>query len=87
METIAAKIKFDIYHWPHEGREITTIDNPLQTLEKAMELIKQGVFIREIVATVEISNCIFKKTFHTLSYFSTQQRFKNFKRAFNLYFC
>ncbi|MDD4860428.1 MAG: hypothetical protein PHR56_09570 [Dehalococcoidales bacterium] len=78
---------FEIHYWKHRGEEITTLDNPLETYEKALELSKEGVFVREIIVIVKISNCIFKRTFHTLPYHSLRfHDFKNFKHAFELYF-
>lgn len=82
------EITFEIHHWKHKGEEIITLDSPLETYEKALELSKEGVFVREIIVIVKISNCIFKRTFHTLPYHSLRSHdFKNFKYAFELYFC
>lgn len=81
------EITFEIHHWKHKGEEITTLDSPLKTYEKALELSKEGVFVREIIVIVKIFNCIFKRTFHTLPYHSLRAHdFKNFKHAFELYF-
>ncbi len=84
---LKTQITFEIHHSKHKGDEITTLDNPLDTYEKALELSRTGNFVREIIVIVKISNCIFKRTFHTLPYHSLQVHdFKNFKHAFALYF-
>lgn len=84
---ITAEIKFDILHWKHERREITTLDTPLQTLQKIQELEKSGHPVSEIIVTIKTSNCIFKKTFHILRYHTSRyEDFKNFRHAFNLNF-
>jgi hypothetical protein len=81
------KMTFEIHHSKYKGDEITTLNNPLETYERALELSKTGNFVREILVIVKISNCIFKRVFYTRPYHSLRiHDFKNFKHAFELYF-
>ena len=81
------EIIFEIHHSKYKGDEITTLDNPLETYEKALELSRTGNFVQEILVIVKISNCVFKRVFYTRPFHSLRSHdFKNFKHAFELYF-